>query len=199
MIVLIVLFVNNGVLTLREKKWEANFIDFDVAIERIRRTDSTFIDFNRIGILECEGKVLDLLKKNDFFFYKKMGVIDIGYFLDMSSSCLMIKIWEHFYHVHHFPRPNPSSCNCSIYLDLCIDVLREVYHHENYIYFDNAVYKFQFYGKKYICFMSTKNGRYKEQIVKGILRGERFFFLICRLIMVEKLIFHKKRYLIQCI
>lgn len=68
MIVLIVLFVNNGVLTLQEKKWEANFIDFDVAIERIRRTDSTFIDFNRIGILECEGKVLDLLKKNDFFF-----------------------------------------------------------------------------------------------------------------------------------
>ena len=49
------------------KKWEASLIDFDVAIERIRRTDSTFIDFNRIGILECETKVLDLLKKKIFF------------------------------------------------------------------------------------------------------------------------------------
>ena len=45
------------------RKWEANFIDFEVAIERIRRTDCTFIDFNRIGILECETKVLDLLRK----------------------------------------------------------------------------------------------------------------------------------------
>ena len=52
------------------KKWEENFIDFEVAIERIRRTDSTFIDFNRIGILECETKVLDLLRKKCFFFRK---------------------------------------------------------------------------------------------------------------------------------
>ena len=128
-----------------------------------------------------------------------MGTIDMGYFLDMLPSCLMIKIWEHSYHVHHFPPPDPSSCNCSTYLDLCIDALREVYDHENYIYFDSAIYKFQLYGKKYIYLMSTKNERYKEQIVEGILRSERFFFFICRLIMVEKLIFHKKRYLIQCI
>ena len=102
-----------------------------------------------------------------------MGAIDMGYFLDMSPSCLMIKIWEYSYHVHYFPPPDLSSCNCSTYLDLCIDALQEVYDHENYIYFDSAIYKFQLYGKKNICLMLTKNERYKEQIFEGFLRGER--------------------------
>ena len=26
----------------------------------------------------------------------------MGYFLDLSPACLMIKIWEYSYHVHHF-------------------------------------------------------------------------------------------------
>ena len=111
-----------------------------------------------------------------FFLEKNMGTIDMGYFLDLSPACLMIKIWEYSYHVHHFSPPDPSSCNCSAYLDLCIDALREVYDNENYIYFDSAIYKFQFYRKKYICLMSSKNERYKEQIVEGILRGEDIFF-----------------------
>ena len=125
-----------------------------------------------------------------------MGSIDLGYFLDMWPACLMIKIWEYSYHVHHFPPPDPSSCNCSTYLDMCIDALREVYDNENYIYFDSAIYKFQFYRKKCICLMSTKNERYKEQIVEGILRGERF---ACRSAMAEKIIYHRETKLIECV
>ena len=97
----------------------------------------------------------------------------MGYFLNMAPSCLMIKIWEYSYHVYHFPPPDPSSCNCNTYLDLVIDAVWEVYDNENYIYYDSAIDKFQFYRKRYICFMSTKNERCKKQIVKRILRGKR--------------------------
>ena len=56
-----------------------------------------------------------------------MGTIDMGYFLNMSPACLMIKIWEFSEHVNHTPPPpDPSSCNCSQYLDICIDTVSEI-------------------------------------------------------------------------
>lgn len=102
-----------------------------------------------------------------------MGTIDMGYFLNMSPACLMIKIWEFSEHVNHTPPPDPSSCNCSQYLDICIDTVSEIWGNENYIYLDTALYTFQFHRKKYLCLMSSNNETYKEQFVKGILRQER--------------------------
>ena len=63
----------------------------------------------------------------------------MDYFLNLSPACLMIKIWEFSYHVHHFPAPYPSTCNCQNYLKRCIDTAREIWDNENYIYFDSAL------------------------------------------------------------
>ena len=76
-----------------------------------------------------------------------MGSIDIDYFSNMSPARPMIKIWEFSYHVHHFPLDDKSCCNCQEYLNFCIDAAQEVWDNENYIYFDSALYKFQFYRK----------------------------------------------------
>ena len=102
-----------------------------------------------------------------------MGSIDIDYFSNMSPARPMIKIWEFSYHVHHFPLDDKSCCNCQEYLNFCIDAAQEVWDNENYIYFDSALYKFQFYRKKLVCLMSLKNEEYKEQLVESLLRGER--------------------------
>ena len=102
-----------------------------------------------------------------------MGSIDIDYFSNMSPARPRIKIWEFSYHVHHFPLDDKSCCNCQEYLNFCIDAAQEVWDNENYIYFDSALYKFQFYRKKRVCLMSLKNEEYKEQLVESILRGER--------------------------
>ena len=102
-----------------------------------------------------------------------MGAIDMGYFLSMSPARLMMKIWELSYHIHHFPAPDVSSCNCRNYLECCIDTAKEIWDNENYIYFDSALYKFQFHRKKYMCLMSLKNEDYKELLVESILRRER--------------------------
>ena len=102
-----------------------------------------------------------------------MGSIDIDYFSNMSPARPMIKIWEFSYHVHHFPLDDKSCCNCQEYLNFCIDAAQEVWDNENYIYFDSALYKFQFYRKKRVCLMSLKNEEYKEQLVESILREER--------------------------
>ena len=101
-----------------------------------------------------------------------MGSIDMGYFLNMNPARLMIKIGEFSYHVHHFP--SDQNCNCQEYLNLCIDAAREVWDNEIFFFFfDNALYRFQFYRKKLVCLMSLKNEEHKEQLVEGILRGER--------------------------
>ena len=109
-----------------------------------------------------------------YFFLVKMGTINLGYFLlNMSPARLMIKIWEFSEHVHHTPHPDASSCNCTEYLDICIDTVREIWDNENYIYLDTALYMFQYHRKKYLCLMSSKNEAYKKQIVESILRQER--------------------------
>ena len=101
-----------------------------------------------------------------------MGLIDMGFFLDLSPARLMIKIWEYSYHVHHFPPPDATSCNCSLYLDLCIAAARELWDRENYIHLDMALFKFQFHRKQYMYLLTLKNEMYVEQIVESILRGE---------------------------
>ena len=43
-------------------KWKADFVDFDFVIRKIKETDRSFIDFDRINIFEPE-KFFALLKK----------------------------------------------------------------------------------------------------------------------------------------
>ena len=47
-------------------KLETNFIDFDFAIQKIRETDETFINFDRVNIFKPE-KVIAILKRKFFF------------------------------------------------------------------------------------------------------------------------------------
>ena len=47
-------------------KWKADFVDFDFVIRKIKETDRSFIDFDRINIFEPE-KIFALFKK--FFFF----------------------------------------------------------------------------------------------------------------------------------
>ena len=91
----------------------------------------------------------------------------------MTPARLMIKIWEYSNHVLHVSPDESFDCKCQEYLNMCIDAARDAWNTENYIYFDTALYRFQFHRKKYVSLMSLKNEDYKNQLVEGILRGER--------------------------
>ena len=149
--------------SLKEKKQIKNF--FIVNQKNIGNilNQSSCNFLKKIGAGQKNGIIL--------LIFLVMDLIDMGYFLNMSSARLMIKIWESSYHVHHFP--SDQNCNCQEYLNLCIDAAREVWDNENYIFFDSALYRFQLYRKKLVCLMSLKNEEHKEQLVEGILRGER--------------------------
>ena len=43
-------------------KWEPNFIDVDFAIQKIRETDETFINFDRVNIFKPK-EVIAILKR----------------------------------------------------------------------------------------------------------------------------------------
>ena len=43
-------------------KWQSDFIDFDVAIQKKRDTDETFINFDRMNIFKPE-EILSILRK----------------------------------------------------------------------------------------------------------------------------------------
>ena len=100
----------------------------------------------------------------------------------MSSARLMIKIWEFSHHSLHSAPDKSFDCQCEKYLNMCIDAARNSWDHENYIYFDTALYHFQFHRKKNLCLMSLKNEDYKEQLIEGILRSVLFFFYRKRLL-----------------
>ena len=91
----------------------------------------------------------------------------------MTPARLMIKIWEYSHHVLHVSPDECLDCKCQEYLNMCIDAARNTWNAENYIYFDTALYRFQFRRKKYVILMSLKNEDNKKQLVAGILRGER--------------------------
>ena len=56
---------------------------------------------------------------------------------------------------------------------MCIDAAREFWDNENYIFFDSALYRFQFHRKKLVYLIALKNEGFKDQLVESILRGER--------------------------
>ena len=100
----------------------------------------------------------------------------------MSSARLMIKIWEFSHHSLHSAPDKSFDCQCEKYLNMCIDAARDSWDHESYIYFDTALYHFQFHRKKNLCLMSLKNEDYKEELIEGILRSVLFFFYRKRLL-----------------
>ena len=91
----------------------------------------------------------------------------------MSPARLMIKILEYSHDILHSAPDQTFECQCQDYRNMCIDAARDDWDVENYIFFDSALYRFQFHRKKYVSLMSLKNEDYKEQLVEGILRGER--------------------------
>ena len=95
------------------------------------------------------------------FVFLEMGSINVDLFRNLSAASLMIKIWEFSKHVHHKPPPNPSTCNCQYYLDCCIEAARQIWN-ESYMFFDTALYRFQFHRKQYFEVMSIKNELSKE-------------------------------------
>ena len=118
----------------------------------------------------------------------------------MSPARLMIKIWEFSHHFLQLTADDSFDCQCEKYLNIGIDAARDSWDNENYIYFDTALYHFQFHRKKYVCLMSLKNEDYKEQLVERILRGERSFisfFLYGNMTSIQ-IIIHKKLHAIQC-
>ena len=98
-----------------------------------------------------------------------MGSINVDLFRNLSVASLMIKIWEFSEHVHHKPSPNLSTCNCQYYLDCCTEAARQIWN-KNYMFFDIALYRFQFHRKQYFEIMSIKNELSKEYFVECILR-----------------------------
>ena len=79
----------------------------------------------------------------------------------MSPAHLMIKIWEYSHHILHSAPDQSFECQCQNYLNMCIDAARNAWDVENYIFFDSALYRFQFYKKKYVSLMYLKNEDYK--------------------------------------
>ena len=86
----------------------------------------------------------------------------------------MIKIWDFANHVHHIRPHEKESCNCRHYLNLCIHAAREQWR-EDYIYFDTAIYRFQFNRKELVDMMSTYNEIFLEHLVRCYIRDVRFF------------------------
>ena len=46
-----------------KRKWKPQYVDFDVAIQKIKENDKTFIDFNEISIFDSQRVYEIFLKK----------------------------------------------------------------------------------------------------------------------------------------
>ena len=70
----------------------------------------------------------------------------------ISPARLMIKIWGFSHHFLHSAANKISGCQCEKYLNMCIIAAQDSRDNENYIYFDNALYYYQFHRKKIFVF-----------------------------------------------
>ena len=71
----------------------------------------------------------------------------------MYPAHLMIKMWEFSHHFLHSSPDKSFDCQCEKYLNMCINAAQDSWDNENYIYFDSALYNFQFQRKKYLYIM----------------------------------------------
>ena len=88
-------------------------------------------------------------------FFLDMGSLDIGFFRSLSIEKLLIKIWDFSNHVHHIRPTDTESCNCRHYQNLCTEAAREQWR-DNFMYFDTAMYRFQFHRKELVDIMSIE-------------------------------------------
>lgn len=91
-------------------------------------------------------------------------------FRNLSIGELLISIWEYSEHVHHNPAPDPLSWNRCFYLDCCIEAARAIYDHQEFILFDNAIYKFQFQKTELNDIMSLPDQTCKKFCIELFLR-----------------------------
>ena len=99
-----------------------------------------------------------------------MGSLDIGFFRSLSPEKL-IKIWDFSTHVHHIRPHENKNCNCTHYLNLCIEAAREQWRDE-FIYFDTAIYRFQFHRKKLTEIMAISSENSLENFIGCYLRDK---------------------------
>ena len=99
-----------------------------------------------------------------------MGSITEILFRNISTTELMIKIWEFSEHIHQNPPPDLSSCNCYHYLNLCINAARGIWDNDNFIFVDTAIYRFQFCRERYFEIMNLPCHDQKKYFIECILR-----------------------------
>ena len=98
-------------------------------------------------------------------FSLDVGSLDMGFFRSFSIEKLLIKIRDISNHVHHVRPDDSESCNCRHYLNLCIEAAREQWR-DNFIYFDTAIYRFQFHRKELINVMAVDNPILLERYIR---------------------------------
>ena len=99
-----------------------------------------------------------------------MGSITDALLTNIPVPELLIKIWEFSEHVYENPQTDLSSCDCRHYLDICIDVARALWDNENCIFFDTAMYRFQFCRSDFFLIMNLPSLNQKLFCIEMILR-----------------------------
>ena len=89
-------------------------------------------------------------------FKQKMASLNQEVFDQLDLADLLIKIWDFSEHVHHMSSPDPSSCACEHYLQLCVNAARNKWS-PDYMYFDTINYHIQFHHKKFESVMRMEN------------------------------------------
>ena len=92
-----------------------------------------------------------------------------GVFNNLSVCKLMVQIWEYSYHVHPYPPSKRSSCSCCSYLDCCIEAARNIWSDE-FIFFNTAIYKFQFQRASLQDIMSIKEEFIRNSCIELVLK-----------------------------
>ena len=100
-----------------------------------------------------------------FPFFLDMGSLDMGFFRSLSIEQMLIKIWDCSNHAHNFIPIDSESCHCRHFFNLCIKAAREQWI-GNFIYFDTAIYWFQFHRKELVDIMSIDNPVLLEHYIR---------------------------------
>ena len=100
--------------------------------------------------------------------FRRIGSLEIVFFRSLSPEKLMIKIWDFSNHVHHNRRIEKENCNCHHYLNLCIEAAREQWRND-FMFFDTAIYRFQFHRKELVEIMTTTNEIFLEYLIRCYL------------------------------
>ena len=121
-----------------------------------------------------------------------MGSITEILFRNISTTELMIKIWEFSEHIHQNPPPDLSSCNCYHYLNLCIDAARGIWDNDNFIFVDTVIYRFQFCRERYFEIMNLPCHDQKNILLNVFYEIDRVFLILLVYLCFLQFFFRKK-------